>query len=297
MGKEGRVKLTVGKKKKKPLKKKSKLLGERESKRVKKRKKKKADANAFVQPTAKAAKKRLEEEGAGELWKPRDGLNTIVMLPSTRAMGISGDFPWIETRSHFIGGEQAMTALGIERPDDFPMAVGCAKHHEKRTCGWCEFQQKLRQSRHARDKKLSRALFNTLSCFANIVDMRQPKVVRQWRFGRRVETELLVALESGINFVDPDDLMKINIRRIKTGKQDWNVEYKVNVLQHKTVGPIKTVWKKNMEDLSKFINPVQSPSEYQETMDLLLAAAEAEGEDVDLEADYDDDDDDDDVDF
>jgi len=287
------MKLKVAGKKDKPKK---KSLGRRLSEEAGKMRKR--GKPRFRKPTAEAATRRIEEANAGNFYKLSDGWNRLVVLPITEDMSIPGDwdFPWVEDRAHFCGGNDALSALGLQkRPQELPMAHGCARFREKRTCDWCNHQERLRKSRSAKDKALASALYAGLTCFANIVDLKSPKVVRPFRFGKKIRDELLVAIEDGTEFYDPDNLIEVRIRKTKTGKRDMDVEYSVSIKADREVGAVRDKWLDGLEDLSKFLSHVPSPDEITEALDIMKASSDVGGDDDEDDELYgagDDDDDD-----
>ncbi len=246
----------------------------------------------FTRTSSQAAQRALEEEMAGEFWKPKTGKNSIVMLPSLEEWG--SKYPWVETGGHYVGGKDVLAALGIDkRPDELPMVVGCAKFHDKRPCELDAFVNKLFKSRHARDKKLASALKLSFNAYANIVDLASPKLARPFRFGKTIRNQLLATIENGDHFYDPDALLLITIRKIKKGKQIWEVDYDVRVQAKRVVGKLKKRWYKTMSDLSTYAAGVPDPDEVQEIIDILIAASEGDDDDeVGLDdGDFDDTDD------
>jgi len=302
VGEKQKTKLKKNKPKSTKLKssKKKTKLGRRVSTETERKSARKAASSGkpkFTRTTPEEAQQALEEEAAGEFWKPKEGRNKILMLPSLEEWGTN--YPWVETAGHYTGGKDAMASLGLDnRPDEIPMVVGCAKFHEKRPCELDNFVSKLFKSKHARDKKLAKALKMTFGAYANIVDLSAPKVARPYRFGKTIRNQLLAAIEDGDHFYDPDALMMIIIRKIKKGKQVWEVDYDVRVQSKKVIGKLKKRWFKTMTDLSQYRPDVPGPDEAQEVIDMLLAAADAESDgDVGMGDDDFDDTDDDDVPF
>lgn len=275
-----KIKIGKDKEEKKTKKKKGKKtkLGKRLKTEVQKRKSMKRPT--FSVPTSEEATKRREESSQSDVWKPREGLNKIIILPVMSEWGAK--FPWLEERGHYPGGNDVLRILGIDtRPDDLPLVHGCPEFHEKRVCGYDEWRNKLRKSRSKKDQELARALFAGLRCHANIVDLREPKIVRHGVWGKTIRDDLLVALEDGNIFCDPDDLMIVHIRKTKTGKRDMDVQYHTTIPRmKKSVGPIRRIWEEGLHDLTQYLPPVPTPDEIEETIERLLAEAEA-GEEED----------------
>jgi len=289
--KEKTKKVKKKKKKSEELKKPARLgkKGSDEAKRAAGRK------MTFARPSKQAqnaAKKALEDSDG--LHKLRDGMNRILMLPAPMETGLI--LPWQEVKAHYCGGKDAMAALGMERPDDIPMVHACLKFHQKRSCRWDEFIATLRKSRNHRDRAFADALWANLNCYANIVDLRTPKVVRPFRFGKKIRDVLAMQIDAGVFFYDPDGLMEIRINKKKTGPGITNVEYSTLVMP-RVISKLKNRWIRGLHDLTQFIPPIPTPEEIQETIDTLFAVAD-DGDDMGLSSsDLTDDDDDDDISF
>jgi len=244
-------------------------------------------APVYMVPDKELASEKLEESGASDFFKLQAGMNEFLMLPSTAAMGLdNGGLPWAEDEAHYCGGKEVMELFGLgERPDDLPLAHGCAKS-AGRNCEWCNQQAKLYKRSNSLDKQFAKKLKANLQCIANVVDIRNMKKVKPFRFPRSIRDGLLAAIDAGIDFYNPENLLIIKVKMISKGSKPWEVEYKVFIKNDKArrKGPMRRVWIDGMSDLSTFITPIPEPEAIEEVLAILTAAAEASGEEVDFKS-------------
>ena len=252
----------------------------------------------FVLPTTEWAEKRIEEEGTG-FWSPQKGRNRILMLPSVDPNRLS---PWVETRGHYLGGQDVLKILGLsERPEELPMVQGCLRFHKDEPCANCKLMNSLKKSRRKSERDLGSALFANLQCFGNIVDLKSKATLKKgpqpYRFGWTVEKALLGALEDGEIFCDPRDLKLITIRKEGEG---ISTKYTVRVtsksvashlgISSKKMQKLIARWRDQLHDLDQFMHPIPSKEEIKDAHDVLLGSAQASATDTDFEDDGDDDD-------
>lgn len=253
----------------------------------------------FVLPTTEWAEKRIEEEGTG-FWTPQKGRNRILMLPSVDPGRLS---PWVETRGHYLGGQDVLKILGLsERPEELPLVQGCLRFHNDTACGNCKLEKSLKKSRRKAERDLGSSLFANLQCFGNIVDLKSKATLKKgpqpYRFGWTVEKALLGALEDGEIFCDPRDLKVITIRKEGEGR---STKYTVRVtsksvasmldISAKKMKRLLETWKEQLHDLDQYMHPIPSPEEIKDAHDVLLGSVQASASDTSFEDDDADDDD------
>jgi hypothetical protein len=243
----------------------------------------------YITPNAEEARKKAEEMGEGQMLKLKDGDNRMLILPTDESMELDHNNPWIETFSHFCGGNDVLGSFGIkDRPEDFPMAHACLKSHFQKRCGWCDYRDELFSTKSKRDKKLASDLYPSPRYFANVVVVGKELIVRQVGFPKSVALQLLGLIEEGIFFSDPSELIVVNIKRRRTGKAVMNVEYDVVVNQRFTKGPMREEWDDQIVDLNKFVATVPTNDEIDAALDNLETLAEIGAEVSDVGSDISD---------
>lgn len=248
------------KKGKKSKKKGGKVLRDRAERSV-------AEAPTVYLPSPKWAEKRIEEEGLG-FWTPQVGKNLLAMLPSLEKGRVS---PWVETRGHYVGGNDVLKLLGLqERPSDLPLVVACLKFHTGDRCEICDLMGRLKGSKRKAERKLGSSLFAALQCYSNIVTKKNPDRVQVYRFGWSVAQPFLSALEDGNIFCDPRRMKMLKVRKEGSGMA---TKYTASVTNVKV--DWREDWLVKAENLSKFVHPILSREEMHEVVDTLMANAQA----------------------
>jgi hypothetical protein len=254
----------------------------------------------YVRATAEEAGKKMEELGTGDFFKLRVGSNPMLILPLLADMGLDHRYPWLDVYAHYCGGRDVLDVLGLKkRPDDLPLAHACLKHHKKKRCEWDTYRNELLKSRHVRDKELGSALYAGCTNYANIVELTRDNRyeervfkpvggVQPFRFSKKIAIALLGEIQIGNDFSDYEDLLVVNIQKIKTGKDIRNVEYNVSVLSRDPFGPMLDEWDEQMQDLNTFMPPIPTKAEIEDTIDQLETLAEISSEVDDVGSDLSD---------
>lgn len=221
----------------------------------------------FIYPTPEEVLKRIEDEEAGDHIKFTAGMNPLLILP---ARGLK--YPWLEMRVHWCSGRDVLDLLGLDaksRPEELPMAHACARFHGNTHCEWCAIIDKLKKSRNKTDRELGGALFASLSCECDAIDLRKnPLMVQPLTFRKTIRDALLGVIGNGTIFFHHQELREVHVKKILKGSQVWECDYNV-ICPPRSRGPAKPEWLAARRNLAAELPPIPTPDEVKETFELL----------------------------
>lgn len=165
---------------------------------------KKAKKKYFAADTD-AMQKKLAEIGSGSFFKPKEGKNTVRILP-----------PWSEEGLWY---KEGVIHYGLKNKDGKERGYACLKQFDK-DCPICEKREELAKQ-GAEGKELADRLRGRVKFYANVLDYKVGKVVI-WGFSAKILSTLLSYCSDPDfgDISDPEKGYDVIVERTGTGQTD-----------------------------------------------------------------------------